>query len=456
MKIDLPWYPLAIGGRYLRRKRISYLAIVGVCLSVMTLIVVLSVMKGFDQQLRKRVRGQLSHLTLEPAEARLYSLEDWEAKRREILKVPHIVAVAPYIEGFALVKLGPRFLHAQFRGVDPALEADVSDIDLYLQNFFRDAEDHYRKILRERHPDWTSEQLSREAGARITGLRMRYAGEAAGLRRIYTVENDAKLAAAFVGVELYSASHSDRVVLVTATDDLRRRLRQFKVAGVFKSGMFDYDSGVVIIPLDDAMRFVDARGVSGLSIKLDDYRHCAEVKAELLRRFWKRWGCNVYTWEDKRATFLAAVHMERIVMAIILTFIMIVAGFCIFAILTMTVFEKRKDIGILKAVGMTRRGVGLIFLVDGLTIGVLGSALGLGLGMLIIYRLNAIEQFIKRATGWTPFPRNVYYFDQLPTDRGLTVPLLICAAAITLTLIFSVIPAWRAARLDPVETLRFE
>lgn len=574
--LDLAYYPLFIGGRYLRRKRISYLAIAGVCLSVMTLSVVMSVMKGFDAKLRERVRGQLSHITVEPTDQRLYAFRNWEEVAEEVRRVPEVAAVAPYLEGFALVKVGPRFLHAQFRGVDPILEPQVSDLNDNLTNFFAKYAEKRMEKLREEKPDERRETLERQVQREVESLKERFATDARSLGGLYPDVNDAKIPGAFIGAELYRYTYQD-IVLVTATPDLRRRIRKFRIRGIFKSGMYDYDSSVIIISLQAAMSFVDSEGgVTGLSVRLKDYRNCQRMKFELTRLlqagirrssllnppalierlrnaagpdgdptlvrimaecpqelkqqihaykagdavplpllngvvdllnralrdpglctdatvkglpsvdFYRGQlalhptGLNlvhlnrmilsdrfsdlidrmayfkVQTWEDKRRTILNAVHMERIVMAFILTFIMIVAGFCIFAILTMTIFEKRRDIGILKAVGMTKLGIGKVFLFDGFAIGLIGAGLGLTFSLLIINYINTIERFIARHTGWTPFPRDVYYFDKIPTDKGLALPLVVCAAALFFSLLFSVIPAWRAARQDPIETLRFE
>ena len=419
----LSWSPLKIGLRYLFSKKLSYLAVAGVMLSVATLVVVMSVMSGFGNHLRSIIRGYHSDLTVELREGSPYGMKEWQDLKKQVTSTPHVKAAAPYIQGFGLIKFvgSEQMDHIIFRGVSPEMEGSVSSIREYLKN------------------DTRLEDLSRQ----------------------FRDPNQATIGSCFIGnamADLLGGNlerYDVRVVLVTATPDLRRRLRKFKVNGVFKTGRYDWDRSVVIIPLQAAMKFVDSDGgVTALSVNLDDYSNAPQVRNRLEEKLGQKYM--VTTWEEKQKNFLQAVAMERFIMAVILSFILVLAGFCIFAILTTTVYEKRRDIGILKAVGFTKGMIASVFLFNGLAIGLFGSAIGIVGGKLFTGNINAIESFIERATGFTPFPQKIYYFDRIPTADSWWIPVAVAAGAILCSLIFSLLPALKAAKLDPIETLRFE
>jgi len=481
----MPWLkhsPLFVGMRYLLKKKLSYLAIVGVAVSVGTLIVVMGVMSGFEKQLRSVIRGYLSDMTLLPLDGGLYGLEDWEQQRERVLGTQHVAAVAPYVEGPGLMRVGRsrQMEHVFFRAMHPELEPEVTLFggefiqggDLHcLNNVYYDeneAELHACLIGSEMAKQWSvyyqlceffSDKLPEGDYERLVGLM----DEA---RRAETLDEARRRMGQAVAYLAPRAPHlaevlrqngeralRDEIILVTATGDARleRRLRKYVVAGVFNTGRFDYDSSVVLLSLDSAIDFVASGGrVTGLNVKLDDYANAPKVRAALQGQFIVR------TWEDQQRTFLEAVAMERFLMALILCFLGVLAGFCIFAILIMTVYEKRRDIGILKAVGFTSGDVATTFLVDGGAIGVMGALVGTLGGLLFAFNINEIAAFVEKLTGWTPFPRDVYYFTRIPVDKGLLMPLCISAGAILLSLTFSIVPALKAARLDPVQTLRFE
>ncbi|MEK7852289.1 MAG: FtsX-like permease family protein [Planctomycetota bacterium] len=246
-------------------------------------------------------------------------------------------------------------------------------------------------------------------------------------------------------------------MLVTIREWDKISVKAFIVAGKFKSGMYDFDKNYVYLPLTVAQELVglkDKDAVTGISIKLDDYRYANEVRDKLQAAL----GFEYYvqTWEDARRTFLTAVMMERRVMAFILFFIIVVAGFNILAILTMVVLEKSKDIGILKALGATTQGIMSIFLLNGLLIGSLGACIGVTAGLSLVFRINWLENVLYNVSGWRPFPPEIYYFSQIPTEVNPGSIVIIAGVAIFSSVVFSLYPALRAARLNPVETLRYE
>ncbi|MFW6457668.1 MAG: FtsX-like permease family protein [Planctomycetota bacterium] len=472
--------PFFLGLRYLQHKKLSYLAMIAVAVSVGTLIIVMSVMSGFEQQLRGVVRGYLSDVTIKPTSGGLHGFEDWEDKRQDILEMSHVEASAPFIEAPSLLRVpdSEHMSQVMFRGIAPDLETEVTDFgDEFIQS--GELSDLDRTYIGENNSELNACLIGSEMAKQWSPYYQLYQHlsdhlEQPHKERILSMLSDVRAAPSIseardkmqeVVNELWDIDSNlaqlaaanrerslrDEIVLITATDDLRRRLQKFVVAGVFQTGRYDYDSGVVLVSLASATDFVKSDGgVTGLNLKLDDFKNAPGVKQQLSRDF------NAQTWEDQQRNFLEAVHMERTLMGLILSFVGLLAGFCIFAILIMTVYEKRRDIGILKAVGYTPNYIAMIFLVDGGAVGVIGALIGVTGGLSFAGNINPIADFIERMTGWTPFPQDVYYFTEIPANRGLAMPAYIAAGAILCSLLFSVLPAIKAARMDPVDTLRFE
>ncbi|MFW6457515.1 MAG: FtsX-like permease family protein [Planctomycetota bacterium] len=472
--------PFFLGFRYLLRKKLSYLAMIAVAVSVGTLIIVMSVMSGFERELRSVVRGYLSDITIKPVSGGLHSFKNWEEERERVLDLEHVVAAAPQVKAPALLRVPRQDDMSQviFRGMDPELESGVTDFgDDFVQNGSLDAlnrtyiDDNEAElgaclVGSEMARQWSPHhQLYLRLSEELTGPEKDRVLELFNsVREVPTLSESrqkmqeviAELSdirpdlARLVALNAERALR-DEIVLVTATGHLRRRLRKFVVAGVFNTGRYDYDHGVVLLSLDSATRFIKSDGaVTALNVKLDDYDHAPDVKKQLPAEF------KAQTWEDQQRNFLEAVHMERTLMGLILSFVGLLAGFTIFAILIMTVYEKRRDIGILKSVGYTPQYIATIFLVDGGAVGLIGAILGATGGLLFAAHINSIADFIEEMTGWTPFPQDVYYFTEIPADTGLLMPVVIAAGALTCSLIFSVLPAIKAARMDAVDTLRFE
>jgi len=398
-------YILFVSLRYLRSRKISFFAIAGVAVGVMTLIVVMSVMNGFDHELRNRIRGTLAHIII--LKGGMYGLEDYKQVIEKVKNFEHVNACAPYVEGPALIKLRGRKEFVYFKGIDPNAEASVSDFESYITPFGNQPND-----LLKTHGEKNT--ASTFGGTELLRLGP---GEP---------EKDPR---SFI-------QNGEQVVLVTLKEWDKISVKAFVVAGKFKSGMYDFDKNYVYIPLAVAQELVGSKeknAVTGISVKLDDYRYANQVRDQLQAAL----GFEYYvqTWED---------------------FIIVVAGFNILAILTMIVLEKSKDIGVLKALGATTQGIMSIFLLNGLLIGSIGASAGVAIGLSIVFRINWLENFLYNTTGWRPFPPEVYYFNQIPTVVNPGSIILTVGIAIASSVIFSIYPALRAARLDPVETLRYE
>jgi len=421
--------PFYVGMRYLLKKKLSYLAMIGVAICVGVLIVVMSVMTGFEKQLRSVIRGYRSDINIQPNTGKLYGFTNWRDVMNDVCKVDHVAAAAPYIEGVGLLKAGTgdtiKVIQIAFRGIEPELEKKVSRL---------------------------GQDVSKEGFILY--------GRLEDLNKVYVVENAAQIGTCMIGSvmagvdEGYPFTPGIRIILVTVTSDYNPKFKPHAVVGVFKTGKQEYDATGVILSLEAAMELVGSKGVSGINARLDDYANAPQVVAALEQKLGG--GYMVQTWEEQEATFVKVVKMERFLMALILCFISVLADFCIFAILTMTVHEKRRDIGVLKAIGFTEARIAAVFMLDGAAIGVLGALLGVAGGLAFTFNINEIAHFVKMLTGWEPWPPDVYVFTEIPADRSLLAPIIIAACAILSSLVFSVLPALKAARLDPVEALRFE
>ncbi len=421
--------PLYVGLRYLLKKWLSFLAVLGVAVAVGTLIVVMSVMSGFHQELSSAIRGWNGDLDVRPMSGTPYSFKDWSVVREELLKVDHVKAAAPYIAGVGMIQFTniKRTQHMFFRGIDPRLELEVSRFDVD-----------------------TLGLTVRGAGTRLANLDI-----------VFTDSSQAQIRSCMIGRAMaeiapnYRLPIKSEVVLITVDKRLRARVLPHIMTGVFETGRYDYDKGSVLLSLENAIRLVNSDGgITGLHIRLDDYANAKEAVAAIREKLGE--GFIIMTWEQLEWTFLEAVAMERFLMALILSFVGVLAGFCIFAILTITVAEKRRDIGILQTIGFARRSIALVFLFDGAAIGITGALVGAIGGLAFSYNINSIADFVEELTGWTPFPEDVYVFTEIPVDKGALAPILIALGAILCSLAFSVLPALRAARLDPIETLRYE
>jgi lipoprotein-releasing system permease protein len=472
-------YKLLLCWRYLLTRYLALVCIASVMLGVATLIVVNSVMSGFSTKLRERLHGLLSDVVVDSMFQDGFPGPD--EKMQQILKDPiigsRIEAITPTIEVLGLVQMSlngqsiaPRAV--RFIGVEPKSRAAVGGFAEFLadpwnkENPSFDLRPEAREWHDRHYPVWAPGPMPLEVSARgepppqqppQPKVEARVpAGIFVGYSIAHFRRKDAKLESAEKDVAIQKPG--DEVVLFTVSGEKMMPVYdRVVIADFFKTEMSEYDSSYVFVPLDwlQRLRSMEDRATS-LEIKLKSYADAKEVVNRLQQLFPDKAGYQVATWEDKQGPLLAAISIERGILNILLFMIIGVAGFGILAIFSMIVVEKTRDIGILKALGASSFGVMKIFLGYGLLLGAVGAGLGTLIGIGITKNINGIELFLTKLTGHEIFDRTIYYFNEIPTNVQAWTVALVNAGAILIAVIFSVLPALRAALLHPVRALRYE
>ena len=373
---------------------ISIISILGVAIGVAALIVVIGVMTGFDKDLRDKIVGNYSHITLSSFNG--INQSDYDTILQKIAPNPHVTGISPYLQGQALIKQQDRYFAVGLRGINPYTETMVTKINQYLVKGSLD---------------------SLEDNSIILGKELAY----------------------YLGAGINSQ------ILVYSPQGKQYNL---KVSGIFNSGMYDYDLNLAFVNLKTAQDILGLPGkISSIAIKLDNMNLAGKVRDELSSIL----GLNfvLKTWSEANQNFFAALKLEKLTMFIILTLIILVASFNIVSTLMVMVVEKTKDIGILKSLGMTSSRVRRIFTLQGLIIGFSGTFSGAGGGILLCGLLKKY-QFIK-------LPQDIYYIDRLPVSIELwpDIAVIVCAA-MGIVLVSTLYPAAKAAGLKPVDALRYE
>ncbi len=414
-------YELVVGLRYTRARRgsgrntfISFIALTsmaGIALGVAALIVVLSVMNGFQEELRNRILAVASHIEIRG----MPELSDADAAKVSVTAqaAPHVSAAAPYVQGQAMLSAGEVNRGVIIRGVVPESEAKVADIGSHMR-----------------------------AGS-LTALAPGKFGIVIG----------AEIARA-MGLRL-----GDPVVVIapqgmlTAAGTLPR-LKTFHVAGVFEVGMYEFDSGLALIDLDDARKLYRQDGVSGVRLKLDDLFAAPAVARDLAGKL----GVNaeIRDWTMSHANFFRAVQIEKRVMFIILTLIIAVAAFNIVSAQVMTVTDKKADIAILRTLGASPGSITAIFMIQGALIGFIGTLIGVVGGVLLALNVGTVLPAIERLFNTQFLDKTVYYINELPSDLQRGDVATIALIALALALLATIYPAWRASKVNPAEALRYE
>jgi lipoprotein-releasing system permease protein len=415
-------YELSIAARYLRTRSshsfisfISAVSMIGIALAVAVLIVVLSVMNGFEYELQRRILGMVSDASITGYEG---PLADWQELREKVLARDDIDAAAPYVEGQAMAYAGQALAGVTVRGIDPELEPTVSTISSVMTS------------------------------GRLEDL-------AAGSYRVV------------IGTQLATALDvqvGDEVVLVLAEAwvtmaGLAPRVRSFTVSGIFDAGMYEYDRGLVFTSFEDAARLFRTGGeATGLRLSIPDLYNSREVASTAARELANERGTNFYIddWTRLHFTFFRSIQLQKSMMFVILSLVIAVAAFNIVSTLMMVVRDKRGDIAILRSFGATQRSVMALFASQGTFIGVIGTLLGVLLALFISWQLGNFVNLLQSWFGVDLLSAEVYYLEDLPTQVRPLEVLQIGGMALALAVAATFYPALSAARQPPAEALRYE
>jgi lipoprotein-releasing system permease protein len=411
-------YELFVGLRYTRAKRrnrfisvISLISVFGITIGVAALIVVMSVMNGFQKELRTRILGVASHVQIAGFDG---ALADWPAVARRAVQNPNVVAAAPYINQQGLLAHDQTVQGALVRGVLPEEEDRVAEIGRHM------------KV------------------GKLTDLRPGEFGIVLGAELAYSI----------------GAGAGERVVLIAPQGQVTPagilpRIKQFKVVGVFEVGMYEFDAGLALIHLQDAQKLyrMDDR-VSGVRLKLTDLFLAPQVSRELVRTL--QTDAMVMDWTRSHGNFFRAVQIEKRVMFLILTLIVAVAAFNLVSTLVMAVTEKQADIAILRTLGATPGSILKIFVIQGAVIGVFGTLSGVLLGVVTALNVETVVPFIERMFHVQFLAKDVYYISDLPSDLHWNDVLTVGSVSLVLSLLATLYPSFRASRINPAEALRYE
>lgn len=416
--ITLRPYELFIGLRYTRAKRrnhfisfISLISMLGMGLGVMALIVVLSVMNGFQTEIRDRMLGASPHLEVVADGGRMY---DWPGILDRVARHPQVAAAAPYVAGQGMLSFGQSVQGVMVRGIDPARETAITDLS--------------NKI---------------KAGS-LEDLRD---GE-------FNIVLGSDLARA-LGVKL-----GEKVMLVAPQGQITPagmmpRLKQFRVVGIFEIGMAPYDNSLALIQMNDAQKlFMLGDAVTGISSKLHDIEQAPQVARELQGELPPELYAN--DWTHQNSNYFKAVQMEKRMMFIILSLIVAVAAFNIVSTLVMAVTDKQADIAILRTLGASPRSIMKIFIVQGVVIGLIGTLSGCLGGIALALNLDVVVPFIEHTFGIQFLAKDVYYITELPSELRFHEVALIASMSFLISLLATLYPSWRASKTQPAEALRYE
>lgn len=416
-------FELKIGLRYLKAKRkstfisiITFISTAGVTLGVMALIVVLAVMTGFERDLKEKILGTNAHLVVIRSGA---PMDDYRAMMERLQQLPGVEAATPFIYNQVMLSTGRHVSGVVLRGIDSVSDKKVTRLS--------------RAIVQ-----GTMDALDPPRGSDVDP-------------GILIGRELAKHLNLFLG---------DRVNVVSPTGTITPlgmmpKLKPFKVTGIFNTGMFEYDSTLAYVSINQAQKFFDLGDtVTGIQLKVADVYATTELAKNINRTY----GPDLYArdWMQMNRNILFALKTEKVVMFIILTLIVLVAAFGIASTLFMVVMEKTRDIAILKTMGARSGSIMKIFVLEGLIIGVVGTVLGVLSGLLISFNLEPIINLVQKVTGKNFFSKEIYYLDHFPSHVVMSDVLIISVTAILISFLATLYPAWQASRMLPAEALRYE
>ena len=413
--------PLFIGARYTRARRrshfvsfISLTSIIGLALGVLVMILVLSVMNGFDYEMRHRVLGMVPHATLEAGQP----LSDWQGLARQVESQPGVLASAPFTQMQGLLTGNGQVQKVLINAIEPSLEARVSIIE----DFFLPGQGSLAALQPGEFGivlgDTAAQRLGLQLGDRVT----------------------------FVAPE---------VALTPA--GMFPRMKRFTLVGLFHVGAGEVDGHVALVHRQDAARWLrwQADQVQGLRLQLADLFQAPQTAWQLVEQLGRE-QFYARDWTRSHGNLYQAIRMEKTMIGLLLLLIVAVAAFNIVSTLVMVVTDKKADIAILRTLGATPRQILATFMVQGCFIGVVGTLLGALLGVLAALNISALIAWVERSLGMRFLSAEVYFIDYLPSRVQLADVLTVCAAALLLSFLATLYPAWRAARTQPAEALRYE
>ena len=414
-------YELQIGWRYTRAGRagrrnafisfISGVSMLGIGLGVAALIIVLSIMNGFQKEVRNRMLSLVSHV--EVVDAGGAAIADWRAVAEKARRHPEVVGAAPFVVSQALIAQGNDMRGVIVRGIVPDEEATVTDLAARLK-------------------DTVLKRLIPGAWAVVPGV---------DLARSLRVREGDKVTVVLPGGQVTPAG-------------VVPRLKSLTVVGAFDAGHYEYDSGVALVHLDDAARLFRSDGPTGVQLRLADLNLAPKVARELQQSLGPTF--EVRDWTRTNRSWFAAVQVEKRLMFIILTLIVAVAAFNLVSTLVMTVTDKRADIAILRTLGATPRSVMGIFMIQGAASGIIGTLGGTLLGLVVAYNIDVIVPAIERALSISFLPSSVYLISRMPSDPQQGDIWPIALISLMLAFLATLYPSWSASRLQPAEALRYE
>ncbi|MEL6868749.1 MAG: lipoprotein-releasing ABC transporter permease subunit [Pseudomonadota bacterium] len=411
-------FETTIGRRYVRARTgssfisfISVISMLGVAIGIAVLIVVLSVVNGFERELTGRLLAMSSHATIEGLDG---SLAAWQQRQQRAVANPSVLAAAPYIETKALVSAGDALSGIVMRGVLPAQEADVAALDVLTVDGGFDA-------------------LTERGYGAVIGVDL---AEALG-----------------IGI-------GDKLLLMIAEGTvtpagIMPRMRRFTVVGTFRAGMYEFDRRYAFVHMDDASRLLrSGDDVTGVRLRVADLFQASSTAREVAIE--QGGGVLISDWTRRHSTFFRAIQTTKSILAVILMLVVGVAAFNIVSTLVMVVRSKRRDIAILRTLGASRASVLGIFVTQGAIIGCVGAFAGVVLGSVISVNLESLVAFVESAFGITLLAADVYFISDLPSDLRISDVALVVVVALVLVFLATLYPAWRASRTNPAEELRFD
>jgi lipoprotein-releasing system permease protein len=425
MALEIP-YELVLGWRYTRAGRasrrngfisfISGVSMLGIGLGVAALVIVLSVMNGFQKEVRDRMLSVVSHIEVISADGG--ALEDTLGTLKQVKAHSQVIGAAPFIAAQALLARGEDMKGVLVRGIDPALEPSVVDLSVAAQGFNKSMPG-INALVPGQFGVVLGVDLARQLGLRI----------------------------------------GDPVTLIAPNGQVTPagvlpRLKQMQVVGLFNSGHYEYDSALAMLHVADAGKIFRLEGPTGIRLKIKDLHEARAVARELAPEL--PLGMAVRDWTQQNRTWFAAVQVEKRMMFIILTLIVAVAAFNLVSTLVMTVTDKRADIAILRTLGASPQSILGIFMVQGAMVGIIGTLGGMLLGLLVAFNIDVIVPALETLFRASFLPKDIYLISRMPSDPQMSDILPVVVISLILSFVATVYPSWRASQVNPAEALRYE